>query len=181
MAATGFRVFLPQKRHLLRWKSSQGVHLAAVSAWNLPPLEQKSAWKSSCQQTLGCQTAKGYLKIDFPALPKLGKNDMLFINREMGFQQLAKFQVAFLLPVLFTFAPHASAGTFFSLLRQRKESKRKATAGTGLASPNFPHSTRFFGRARHLRLRRFEHASPCSPKNRAPFGCASRGVASSIG
>ena len=156
-------------------------NLTAVSAWNLPPLGQKSAWKSSCQQTLGCQTAKGYLKIDFLALPKLGKNDMLFINREMGFQQLVKFQVAFLLPVLFTFAPHAGAGTFFSLLRQRKESKRKATAGAGLASPNFPHCTRFFGRARHLRLRRFEHASPCSPKNRAPLGCASRGVASSIG
>ena len=84
-------------------------NLTAVSAWNLPPLGQKSAWKSSCQQTLGCQTAKGYLKIDFLALPKLGKNDMLFINREMGFQQLVKFQVAFLLPVLFTFAPHAGA------------------------------------------------------------------------
>ena len=139
-------------------------NLAAVSAWNLPPLGQKSAWKSSCQQTLGCQTAKGYLKIDFLALPKLGKNDMLFINREMGFQQLVKFQVGFLLPVLFTFAPHAGAGTFFSLLRQRKESKRKATAGTGLASPNFPHSARFFGRARNLRLRRFEHASPYFPE-----------------
>ena len=99
---------------------------------------------------------------------------MLFINREVGFQQLAKFQVAFLLPVLFTFAPHAGAGTFFSLLRQRKESKRKATAGTGLALPNFPHFARFFGRARNLRLRRFEHASPYSPKNRASFGCASR-------
>ena len=79
---------------------------------------------------------------------------------------------------MFPFAPHAGAGTSFSLLRQRKGSKRKATAGTGLAPPNFPHCTRFFGRARNLRLRRFEHASPCSPKNRAPFGCASRRVAS---
>ena len=82
---------------------------------------------------------------------------------------------------LFTFAPHAGAGTFFSLLRQRKESKRKATAGTGLASPNFPHFARFFGRARNLRLRRFEHASPCSPKNRALLGCASRRMARPIG
>ena len=65
-------------------------------------------------------------------------------------------------------------GTSFSLLRQRKGSKRKATADTGLALPNFPHSARFFGRARNLRLRRFEHASPYSPKNRAPFGCVSR-------
>ena len=55
-------------------------------------------------------------------------------------------------------------GTSFSLLRQRKGSKRKATAGTGLASPNFPHCTRFFGRARNLRLRRFEHASPIPRK-----------------
>ena len=91
------------------------------------------------------------------------------------------FQVACLIGTLFPFAPHAGAGTSFSLLRQRKGSKRKATAGTGLASPNFPHSARFFGRARHLRLRRFEHASPCSPKNRAPFGCASRRVASGLG
>ena len=53
----------------------------------------------------------------------------------------AEFQVAFAIHSLFTFAPHAGAGTFFSLLRQRKESKRKATAGTGLASPNFPHFT----------------------------------------
>ena len=61
---------------------------------------------------------------------------------------------------LFTFAPYAGAGTSFSLLRQRKGSKRKATAGTGLASPNFHPSARFFGWARNLRLRRFEHASP---------------------
>ena len=39
---------------------------------------------------------------------------------------------------------------------------------------NFPHSTQFFGWTRNLRLRRFGHASPYSPKNRAPFGCASR-------
>ncbi|EEG23972.1 hypothetical protein EIKCOROL_01363 [Eikenella corrodens ATCC 23834] len=33
-------------------------NLAAVSALNLPPLGQKSAWKSSCQQTLaGFQVA----------------------------------------------------------------------------------------------------------------------------
>ncbi|WP_155733258.1 hypothetical protein [Eikenella corrodens] len=114
------------------------------------------------------------------ALTKLGKNDILFINRGMDFQQLAKFQVAFAACILFTFAPHAGAGTSFSLRRQRKGSKRKATAGAGLASPNFPHCTRFFGRARNLRLRRFEHASPYSPKNRASFGCASRRAANSV-
>ena len=32
----------------------------------------------------------------------------------------------------------------------------------------------------NLRLRRFEHASPCFPKNRALFGCASRRLASPI-
>ena len=92
----------------------------------------------------------------------------------MKFQAPIQFQVASIILSPFPFAPHAGAGTFFSLLRQRKESKRKATAGTGLALPNFPHFARFFGRARNLRLRRFEHASPYSPKNRAPFGCASR-------
>ena len=97
-----------------------------------------------------------------------------FCEVYIGFRQLTKFQVAFAISCLLAFAPHAGAGTFFSLLRQRKESKRKATAGTGLASPNFPLSARFFGRARNLRLRRFKHASPCFPKNRAPFGCASR-------
>lgn len=56
---------------------------------------------------------------------------------------------------------------FLSLLRQRK-----ATAGAGLALPNFPHYTRLW-RARNLRLRRFGHASP-APENRASFGCASR-------
>ena len=99
----------------------------------------------------------------------------MFIWYKQCFLRLTKFQVAFSIYVLFAFAPCAGAGTSFSLLRQRKGSKRKATAGTGLASPNFPHCTRFFGRARNLRLRRFEHASPYSPKNRAPFGCASRG------
>ncbi|EEG24675.1 hypothetical protein EIKCOROL_00636 [Eikenella corrodens ATCC 23834] len=89
-------------------------------------------------------------------------------------KEKARFQAAFSICSLFTLAPHAGAGTFFSLLRQRKESKRKATAGTGLAPPNFPLSARFFGRARNLRLRRFKHASPYFPKNRAPFGGASR-------
>ena len=98
----------------------------------------------------------------------------MFIWYKQCFLRLTKFQVAFSIYVLFAFAPYAGAGTSFSLLRQRKGSKRKATAGTGLASPNFPHSTRFFGRARNLRLRRFEHASPYSPKNRAPFDWASR-------
>ena len=74
---------------------------------------------------------------------------------------------------LFTFAPYAGAGTFF-LCFAKERKQRKATAGTGLALPNFPHFARFFGRARNLRLRRFEHASPYSPKNRAPFGCTSR-------
>ena len=66
----------------------------------------------------------------------------------------------------------ARGTSFLCFAKERKQ--RKATAGTGLAPPNFPHSARFFGRARNLRLRRFGHASPCSPKNRAPFGCASR-------
>ena len=109
--------------------------------------------------------ATGYLK----------KGKLFFIRYQLGSGNCFGFQVAFAMCVLFPFAPYAGAGTFFSLLRQRKESKRKATAGAGLASPNFPPSARFFGRARNLRLRRFEHASPCSPKNRAPFGCASMG------
>ncbi|WP_225747733.1 hypothetical protein [Eikenella sp. Marseille-P7795] len=50
----------------------------------------------------------------------------------MEFQAESKFQVAFAIYTLFTLAPHAGAGTSFSLLRQRKGSKRKTTAGTGL-------------------------------------------------
>ena len=73
----------------------------------------------------------------------------------------------------------ARGTSFLCFAKERKQ--RKATAGTGLASPNFPHSTRFFGRARNLRLRRFEHASPCFPKNRTSFGCASRRAASLVG
>ena len=48
---------------------------------------------------------------------------------------------------LLTLLGRNGAGT---LLRQRKESKRKATAVAGLASPNFPHSARFFGRKEKL-------------------------------
>ena len=72
----------------------------------------------------------------------------------------------------------ARGTSFLCFAKERKQ--RKATAGTGLALPNFPHSAQFFGRARNLRLRRFGHASPYSPKNRAPFGCASRRVVSSL-
>ncbi|OAM34094.1 hypothetical protein A7Q01_05035 [Eikenella sp. NML96-A-049] len=37
---------------------------------------------------------------------------------------------------------------FLCFAKERKQ--RKATAGTGLASPNFPHCTRFFGRKEKL-------------------------------
>ena len=55
----------------------------------------------------------------------------IFIKHKLKFRLPAKFQVAFLMPALFAFAPHAGAGTsFLCFAKERKQ--RKATAGAGL-------------------------------------------------
>ena len=97
----------------------------------------------------------------------------------LGVRQLTKFQVAFAISCLLAFASHAGAGHFLFFASPKKGSKeRRLRAQVWLRQTSL--TPRCFSGAKrnwiscNLRLRRFKHASPYSPKNRAPFGCASR-------
>ena len=76
----------------------------------------------------------------------------------------------------------AQALPFLCFAKEKEAKERRLRAQVWLRQTSLT-SCGFSGAKRNwiscnLRLRRFEHASPCSPKNRSPFGCASRRVAS---
>ena len=70
----------------------------------------------------------------------------------------------------FYFALHGRAATYFSLLRQSKVSKRKATPVAGLATPNFPHCTCFWRRALVAALRTALISAKTMLRSAAPRG-----------
>ncbi|MCP2039537.1 hypothetical protein L1281_000102 [Neisseria sp. HSC-16F19] len=71
-----------------------------------------------------------------------------------------------------SFALRGRAATFFSLRRQRKEGKRKAAAVAGLLR-KLPSLHTVFRAGKKLAAALLKQICPYSPKNRAPFGCAS--------
>ena len=71
---------------------------------------------------------------------------------------------------------------FLCFAKEKEAKERRLRAQVWLRQTSLP-AHGFSGAKRNwiscnLRLRRFEHASPCSPKNHVPFGCASRLAAS---
>jgi hypothetical protein len=89
------------------------------------------------------------------------------VKRSGLFLKYAVFLCVFL---SFYFALSGRAATYFSLLRQRKVSKRKATPVAGLATPNFPHCTWFWRRALVAVLRTALISAKTMLRSAAPRG-----------
>ncbi len=75
----------------------------------------------------------------------------------------------------------AQALPFLCFAKEKEEKERRLRAQVWLCQTSLT-AHGFSGAKRNcigcnLRLRRFEHTSPYSPKNRAPLGCASRQMA----
>ena len=74
----------------------------------------------------------------------------------------------------FYFALHGRAATYFSLLRQSKVSKRKATPVAGLACAKLPSSTRILAASANSLRSNIAHPSPAKIRSdsAAPWeGC----------